>query len=381
MRRLSSFASSCEASSGTMTATGSGATARRVAAGGACLNFPPDPAERRSFLVTLPIVAATLFALLTAGCGREGSGAGAAPPPIEVHGTVRPAQTATISAPIDGVVTSVAASEGGTVAAGALVVQLANASVERDAAVAQAQLDLIDARLRRSGRPARGTARGTPTAASASAASGSALAISTRILDLRKERYEKMKALRGTNDVTAGDLQQAEVEYLAALRDYDNERRVTQSAPIVPASVAADDSELLRLERQRLLAEQKFAMYRQSLLAVRAPFAGVITRVHARQGASVYPRDPIAEVADLSTLQVRGGIDPELLRYVRPGTHVDLKILSTPVRTIAAQVETIVPAPPGSPQTTLPEMVITLPNADGSLQPNTDAIITVRPTP
>ena len=335
---------------------------RGLAITGDCLN------ERKPLL---RITCAALVALLAGACGQDEGRAGAAPPPIEVRGTVRPAQMMTITAPLDGVVSGVEVAEGGAVVAGAAFVQLANASVERDAAVAQTQLDLVDARLRRSGRRPRATAT--------AAAPGNTLEISAQILALRKERYEKLKALRGTNDVTAGDLQQAEVEYLAALRDYGNERRAASGA--VPAPAVTDDSELLQLERQRLLAEQKFALYRQSLLAVRAPFAGVVTRLHVTRGQAVYPRDPIAEVSDLATLQVRGGIAADLLRYVRPGMKVDVKILSTPVRTFADEIDAIVPAPAGGAASALPELVITIPNPDASLQPNTEAIITLRPTP
>ncbi len=305
---------------------------------------------------------------MTARCGQEESRAGTAPPPIEIRGTVRPAQSATITAQVDGVVNELAAGDGNRIDAGALIVQLGNPAVERDAEVAQAQLDLIDARLRRAGRPA----------PSAPARSRDTLDIAGQILTLRKQRYEKLKALRGANDVTAGELQQAEVEYLAALRDYNAERR----APAAAAPVS-DDSELLRLERQRIVAEQKFAQHRQSLLGIRAPFAGVLTKVHVTRGQAVYPRDPIADLADLSTLQVRGGIAPDLLRYIRPGMRVDVKIMTTPVRTFADEIDAIVPAQTsaaGAPAS-LPELVITIPNPDASLQPNVEAIITLRAAP
>lgn len=270
----------------------------------------------------------------------------------------------TITARVDGVVESVGVADGGRVASGGLIVQLANAAVERDATVANAQVALIDARLRRAAEPAR----------SGSGRTEATTDISAQILELRRDRYEKMKALRGTNDVTAGALQQAEVEYLAALRDYTNERRAAAGTPMVAA-----DTELLQLERQKLLADQKFAAHRQSLLTVTAPFAGVLTRVHVTSGQAVYPRDPIADVADLSTLQVRGGIAPDLLRFVRPGTRVQVRILSTPVRTFADEIDAIVPARAGAAEPALPEIVVTIPNPDASLQPNTEAIITLRP--
>ena len=95
------------------------------------------------------MVAVTLFA---AGCGRSENETGDAPPPIEIRGSVLPAQSMTITAQVDGVVENVAGAPGTRVEAGALVAQLSNAAVERDAAVARAQLQLLDARMRRGSR-------------------------------------------------------------------------------------------------------------------------------------------------------------------------------------------------------------------------------------
>jgi multidrug resistance efflux pump len=332
---------------------------------GAFLNFPLKPAERQRFNGIPTVLAAiVLSTLLAAGCAQDESREGTAPPPIELRGSVRPVRSSTITAQVDGVVESVAVTDGGSVSVNGSIVQLSNPAIERDAEVARAQLALIDARLRRSGRPLT-----TPRAAPSES-----LEITAQILELRKARLDKMKALRGTNDVTAGDLQQAEVEYLAALRDYRNERRLPAGEAFI------DDREVLQIERQKIVADQKFAVHRQSLLSIRSPFAGVVTRLLVTAGQPVYPRDPIADVADLSTLQVRAGIAADLLRFVRPGMRVDVKVLSTPVRTFADEIDAIIPASQAAAggEAALPTVVITIPNPDFSLQANTEAIVTLR---
>jgi multidrug efflux pump subunit AcrA (membrane-fusion protein) len=307
---------------------------------------------------------------LAAACGREEADPAASqPPPIEIRASVRPAQAMTLVAEIDGRVRTVGVSDGSAVTETTAIVELDNPAVVRDAAVATAQLQMIEARLRRGGaRPAAAPIRGSDS-----------LQIATRILELRRQRYEKMKSLRGTRDVTTQDLEQAEVEYLAALRDYEHERRAASAPASAPATPG--DTELLRLEQQRVLAEQRFAQHRQTLLRVVSPFAGVVTRLHVARGQAVYPRDPIADVADVRTLQVRGEVAPELVRYLRPGMRVDVRVLSVPVRTFADEIDAVVPVQAGDGASRSAAVVVTIPNPDGSLQPNTDAVITVRPQP
>jgi multidrug efflux pump subunit AcrA (membrane-fusion protein) len=114
-------------------------------------------------------------------------------------------------------------------------------------------------------------------------------------------------------------------------------------------------------------------------LQITSPIAGNVTRVYVKPGQAVFPRDPIADVADLSTLHVQGDVAPELLRFIRPGTRVDVKILSVPPRTFADEIDYVVPVPAGS-QSRNAAVVVTLPNPDRALQPNTEALITLRQT-
>ena len=97
------------------------------------------------------------------------------------------------------------------------------------------------------------------------------------------------------------------------------------------------------------------------------------------KGQAVFPRDAIAEVSDASTVHVRGGVAPELLRYIRPGMKVDVRILSVPPRTFADEIDYINPAPAGGSDSSAATVVVTIPNPDGSLQPNTAALIMLQP--
>jgi multidrug efflux pump subunit AcrA (membrane-fusion protein) len=298
-------------------------------------------------------------------CRQTESRAESNPPPIEIKAVVHPAQTVTVTAQIDGQVDTIGIREGTRVAADAPIVQLANAVVEREVAYARAQMQSIDARAAQGRRP--------PVVASARPRDN--LEITSKVLNLKRARLDKMKQLRSTGDVTAREVEYAEVEYLAALRDYNNERR---AAGIVVAP-ATDDTGLLRAERERVAADQRYAAQREALLRVISPIAGVVTRIHVTKGQALFPRDPIAEISDTTTVHVRGAVAPELLRYIKPGMRVDVRIMSVPPRSFADEVEFVNPAPASATESSAATVVVTLPNPDGSLQPNTSAMITFRP--
>jgi multidrug resistance efflux pump len=308
-----------------------------------------------AFLVTL----VTAFLLY---CKQNESRADA-PPPIEIKATLHPAQSMTITAQIDGQVRSIGAREGTKIAANGELVELTNPMVERDAAVARAQLNWAEAKMRRGGRST------SPT----DTRPRDSLKVAEKILELKRQQFEKMKQLRNTNDITARELEVAEIEYLAAQRDYDQERRANAGAPRAP-----DDKELLRIERQKSIAEERFASQRKSLLHITSPIAGTVTRLYVNVGQAVYPRDPIAEIADVATLHVQGNVAPELLRYIKPGMRVEVKVFSIPSRTFVDEIEYVVPVQGAAAESRSAMVVVTIPNPDGSLQPNTEALLTLR---
>lgn len=310
------------------------------------------------------LAAAVILMALFSGC-RQTETRAEDPPPIEIKAVVRPARSATITASIDGQVQTIDVREGSVIAANGRIVELTNAVVERDAAVTRAQLAWIDTRLRRGGR----------TPARAAAHPRDNLGITARILEVKQRRFEKMKQLRRTNDVTARELEQAEVEYLATLRDYNEQRRASMGVPVA----GGDDVQLLRIEHDKTAAEEKFAAQRKGMLEVTSPIAGTVTRLSVTQGQAVFPRDPIAEVSDTATIHVTGSIAPELLRFIHAGMPVQVKIFSVPPRTFADEIESIVPMQGASTDSRSATVVVSIPNPDRSVQPNTDAVISLRP--
>jgi multidrug resistance efflux pump len=299
--------------------------------------------------VKVSVLTMSLFAAampwLTA-CHEQQEAVAADMPKLEVKATVAKPVTASITAPIDGRVQSLAVREGALVRTGDVLLTLVNPAVDRDLAYAHAQLAVAEYRLRHAG--------STPHAVDGPL---------QEILRNRKAKLARYEALFRTHDVSLDELENAQNELAAAMRD-------------VAASNAAPPSDpaLLQLDAQKAQAEEALADDRKKLLTVAAPVGGVITRIVTSEGEGVFPRDPLLEIANAATLEVRGAIAPELLRYVHPGMAVEIKVFTVPPRRFSETIRNILPATDDAGAT----LVVSVPNPDGALQPGTPALITVR---
>lgn len=302
-------------------------------------------------------VASALAALLlSAHCRDQQEAAAAATPEIELRGEVTNANSSSALAPVDGRVAALTVTEGSRVQAGAVIATLANPSIQRDLAYARAQVALARRRLATAARPA-----------PASRHSGDArVRAAASILANRQSKRDRYRELYATHDVTKQELEDAENEYSAALRDWLAERERAN-----PAVIEADTG-LLQLELEKAQTEEALAVNRQSQLTILAPITGTVTRIHASAGTTVFPRDAIVEITDTSKAQLRAAIAPELLRYVRSGTKLEVKVFTVPPRRFTAPVRAIVPGSAGA------ILLIDVPNPEGVLQPGQQAVITVR---
>ena len=300
---------------------------------------------------------AALF--LVARCNEQQDAVAAGVPELELRGEVGNADTAAAITSIDGRVATLAIREGSLVQAGAVIATLSNATIDRDVAFARAQVAVAEQRLREASHPRRSSSvKIDPQRERAAAA----------ILANREAKRDRYRELYKTHDVSKQELEDAENEYSAAQRDWLAERE--RATPPPPAAQA--DVGLLQLELEKARAEQAAAEDRKTLLTVIAPMSGTVTRMNARIGESVFPRDTIAEITDNTKAQVRAPIAPELLRYIRTGMPLQVKIFTVPPRRFTAPVRAIVPGNSGA------TIVIDLPNPDRVLQPGQQAVITVK---
>ena len=306
---------------------------------------------------TTAIAVFAVTALLLAHCDDKREAAAAGAPKIEIRATVAGGRTGTAVAAVDGRIATLTVKEGSPVNAGDVVATIVNPSIDRDLAYARAQVSIAEQRLRAAQRP--------PARTSVVAGAAARERATAEILANRTAKRDRYRALYKTRDVSKQELEDAENEYSAAMRDWLAEReRATEN-------VARTDTNLLQLELERARAEEAYVTDRKSLLHVTAPITGIVTSVRVRQGETIFTRDPIIEVANNSTVEVRGPIAPELLRYVQTGMPVEVKVFTVPPRRFTVPARTV--AGGGSAM-----LVADLPNPDAVLQAGQQAVITVR---
>jgi len=294
-------------------------------------------------------------ALMAASCQDSDNASASQPPRIEIKGAVAPIDSVTVSAPIEGRVAKVNAAEGAAVKAGDVLIVLTNPAVDRDLAYARAQIASAELKL-----------RGTTAIPPAVSAEGEKSAAA--IMKAKEEKAARYRALLASGDVSKQEVADAETEYAMARRDWLAEReRRTAAAP-------AADPALARAELDRARADLAFAEHRQTLLTITAPAAGTVARLRVRAGDDVYTRDPLAEVADPSTVRVQAQLAPELVRFVRAGAAAEVRVLTIPPHRFREPIARVIAAGAEGG----PAIVVNVPNPDRMMQPGTPAIITLQ---
>ncbi len=304
------------------------------------------------------VVLALMGAALTFACRDTDRAVAADPPKIELKATVAPFDSVTVYAPIEGRVTQITAAEGAPVRAGDLLVTLTNPTVARDVVYARTAVLAAEQRMR--GPQA---ARQAPRQSNAERER-----IAAAFVKQKQQKLDRLRALLAKGDVAKQDVEYAEAELAAAQRDLNAERERQ-----TPAAVQAASPALIQAEADRARADQELAEHRLSLLSVKAPASGTLAKLRVTQGSDVYTRDALADIIDSTTARVRAPLDPELLRFMRVGMPVDVKLMTMPSRRFREPIARIIP-PDGEGGAAV---IVNIPNPDRMLQPGTQALITV----
>jgi cobalt-zinc-cadmium efflux system membrane fusion protein len=88
--------------------------------------------------------------------------------------------------------------------------------------------------------------------------------------------------------------------------------------------VPRKDVEQAAAELARAQADLANAQRAEQLSVLRAPLAGVVTRMTAALGAAADPSQPLVEVADPSALDILLNVTPAMAARIRPGARVAL---------------------------------------------------------
>ena len=221
------------------------------------------------------------------------------PDTVDAVGTVRAAESATLSAQVMGTISKVAVREGDRVRAGQTLLTI-------DAAQMTAQVERANA----------GVAAMEQQVSAAE--SDAALATSTL------KRYEMLRAQKSVSP-----------------QEFDE---VATRAKSASARVAA-----LRSQQAEATAAAAAARTMQGYTLIRAPFDGVVTERKVDPGALATPGTPLLTMEKSGALRLEVAVDESLLSVVRVGSAVPVVIEASANMPIQGKVARIVPsADPGS---------------------------------
>lgn len=113
----------------------------------------------------------------------------------------------------------------------------------------------------------------------------------------------------------------------------------------------------------------------QRQVLIRAPQAGVVTELQARQGAQVAPGMPLMTLADLSTVWILVEVPEAQATWIAAGKPAEARLRSLPGRVFEGRVDYVYPLL--DPQTRTLRARLTFDNADGVLKPGMYAEVTV----
>lgn len=223
-----------------------------------------------------------------------------APAGGSVVGVTEPGEQIDLSFPEPGVIRRIEVKEGDAVTKDQLLAQL-------DCRVHEAQLEIAKMR----------------------AQSAAAVQSATATVGMRERRLEQLEALAQNDRANADELSRARADHEIALADLQLAREAALESQLEARQIEA------QIEQRSL----------------RAPFDGVVARVHQETAASVSPQEgPVLTLVNLAELDLVVHIDHRRLDGLQVGAEVKVEALDRPVAGTAtiAFISPIVDAPSGT---------------------------------
>lgn len=269
----------------------------------------------KKWLLLLPLVAAAVIAW---GIVRK-----SAPPEVNfthvrrqtlvstlpTNGKAEPIEWQAVRAAAAGLVSRVPVQEGQTVAKGAILTELTDASLQADIDAAQAKIDESRANLAalEAGRPADQTDLENSLARAR--------------FDLQKEQkeYEALTRLQAKQAAAAVEVQ------TAADKVRQTELEIAGLQKRRGSLVAKPDVDAAKARLQDAGTALKLARDRAAESVVHAPLSGEVYGLAVRPGAYLNIGDLVANIGHLDRLRVRVYVDEPLLGRVAPGQPVTIR--------------------------------------------------------
>jgi len=245
---------------------------------------------------------------------------------VQATGTVQPRRQARLSLRTGGTVQEIHVEVGDKVEAGAVLLRLDTADLER--AVRQAELALEARRAELQ------NARLGPDASQVEIARANLRRATVQLQAAQAAYDEVANEPDAATSPEAVALENAKASYEQAKAEF--ERIVEGPTP----------EEIARLENQVAAAEVALqeAEARLAQAQLVAPFPGIVLEVTVHEGENVGPGQPLILLADLSTLEIVAEIDEIDIGEVQPGQAVKIRLDAFPGEELRGTVVHVAPA-------------------------------------
>ena len=246
-------------------------------------------------------------------------------------GTVHPIRRSVVGSAVDGRVTDFPVNAGDKVAAKQPLAQLLTKQLEIQIAAAEADLRLKQEELRELKNGARPEELKEAKAKTA---------VAQALHDYMQQKMQRTKALFERNAVSEDQMQ-------------DDVSKTLAAAQALVAAQAAEElivagprpERIAQAEAREAVAQEEVNRLRDLLVkhTIIAPFDGYVVREHTEVGQWIRSGELVAEVEDLSEVELEAQVLESYLDHVRLGTEARIEIPAVPGRLLVAQVTAVVP--------------------------------------
>lgn len=253
-------------------------------------------------------------------------------PTIELVGTVMPLRRSTVGSAVDGRVVTYEVDAGQLVEQDQTLATLLINTINIEIAGAEAELAVRMAEHDEMVNGARPEELDEARADLASARAIEAYA---------KARFDRLVRLAGV----AGALSQEELD--AARSAYDSaEQRSIAAASALALLEAGTRAEQLQQAKARVDVQSQVVELlkdRRSKYTIKSPFAGFVVREFTEKGAWIKQGDPIAEVIDISSVEVEVAAPEQIVPFLRNGDEVQVRLDTYPDQIWNGTISGIIP--------------------------------------
>lgn len=174
--------------------------------------------------------------------------------------------------------------------------------------------------------------------------------------------------LKARYDAQAASVAEARARLDLARKNQANNKALLEKAFIsqnaydsAASSVQVAEANLQSVEAQAAIAQRALADAQ-----VRAPFAGIIAKRWVNVGDKVSSDMPVAQVVDLSRMELEAQVPVSEIPFVKPGQEVSFEVDGFAGRRFSGKVERVNPSADAGSRSIA--VFVTLPNADASLK-------------